>query len=93
MRRTCAEAGPSTKGSSGPQVTVHHSSPNQLEEQVEGLLELVIKPCLPDRRVHGPRHWRMIMGFQQKTVSEATVTRYRGVDPDEIHVKKKKLIS
>jgi len=47
---------------------MHYSSPNQLEEQVEGLLELVIKPCLPDRRVHGPRHWRMIMGFQQKTV-------------------------
>jgi hypothetical protein len=50
-------------------VTVHYPSPNQLEEQVEGLLELVIKPRLPDRRVHGPRHWRMIMGFQQKTVS------------------------
>jgi hypothetical protein len=48
---------------------MHYSSSDQLQEQVEGILELVIQPCLSDCRVHGPRHGRVIVGFQQETVS------------------------
>jgi len=40
--RTCTETRSSTERSPGPQVAVHHSSSNQLEEQVEWILELVI---------------------------------------------------
>ena len=39
---TCPEARSSTERSPRPQVAVHHPGSNQLEEQVEGILELVI---------------------------------------------------
>jgi hypothetical protein len=58
-------------------MAMHNPGSNQLEKQVERILELVIEPRWPDRRMHGPRHRRMIMGLQQETVARRQDTGVR----------------
>jgi len=64
---TSSETRPSAEGPVGPQVSVHHTSPNKFQKQVQRILEFVVHPCCADGRVHRSRQRRVNVGINQES--------------------------
>lgn len=63
---TGTEARAAAERASGPQVAMHYSSSNELQEQIQRVLELVIQTRSLDCCMHGARQRRMRVGVQQE---------------------------
>ena len=50
----------------GPQVPVHHTSPNKLQKEIQRILELVVDASAPDGSIHRSRQRRVDVGIYQE---------------------------
>lgn len=50
----------------GPQVPVHHASPNKLQKQIQRILEFVVDASAPYGGIHRSRQRRVNVGIYQE---------------------------
>jgi hypothetical protein len=65
---TSPKARPSAKSTLRHKLPMHDTGPDQFQEQVQGVLELVINPGVLDRAGHRTRQRRMGMVVQEESV-------------------------
>lgn len=65
---TGSETRSSTKRPVAPEVSVHHTRPDEFQEQIQRVLEFVVHPSLFDRVVHGTSKGPVHVSIQQEPV-------------------------
>ena len=64
--RTGTETRSSTKRPVAPEVSVHHTRPDEFQEQIQRVLEFVVHPGVLDRVVHGTSKGPVHVSIQEE---------------------------